>query len=320
MTDTNHFSIEFVQEGRVPVLEGQSLLEASQIAGIPLLHACGGHARCSTCRVLILEGGDSLTPPKEHEKQLGDQMCFPPNVRLACQIRVQGNTAKVTAILRDQSDISLYVGQAAGEATQHMGVEKELVLFFLDIRNFTHFVETHLAFDVIHIIRKLFTMFQTVIDRHNGKVIEIAGDGMYAVFGLNQNLSQSASSAVQAGYTILTELKQFNEYYFVNYFNRTISIGIGVHQGEAIIGTILLGDENHLIVMGYPVNVASRLQNATKELNNDFIVSSAIIDLLPNRPACSESTSIYLRGVPNPLSVYLLGEPYTKGGSLPVTS
>ncbi|GAB3788835.1 hypothetical protein GCM10028818_56180 [Spirosoma horti] len=79
------------------------------------------------------------------------------------------------------------------------------------------------------------------------------------MFGLNQDLALSASSAVEAAYGTLIELKELNENYFLKYLDKRLSIGIGIHQGLIIKGTILLGDLNHMIVMGYPVNVASRL-------------------------------------------------------------
>jgi adenylate cyclase len=52
---------------------------------------------------------------------------------------------------------------------RQIGEELELALFFFDIRNFTSFAETHLAFDVIYIIRKLFSNFQTIIESNAGK-------------------------------------------------------------------------------------------------------------------------------------------------------
>jgi adenylate cyclase len=306
------YMVQFSGEGSVPVPEGNSLLEAALAEGIPLMHLCGGNARCSTCRVLVLAGMEGLGPPTDREKRLKEKMLFPPNVRLSCQTRVTGGGVKVVRILRDESDIGLYVGNEAGQATQQIGQERELVLFFLDIRNFTLFVETHLAFDVIHIVRKLFTAFHAVIDGHGGRVIETAGDGMYAAFGLRTGLAPGARAAVEAGYDILAELERLNAAYFKEYFCQKIAIGIGIHAGKAIRGNIRLGRDNHVVVMGRAVNIAARLQNATKELNNSFVISEAVYRLLPVPPARYQSRSVALRGVTGDLRIYLLGEPYSK--------
>ncbi|MDO1449926.1 adenylate/guanylate cyclase domain-containing protein [Rhodocytophaga aerolata] len=237
-------------------------------------------------------------------------MRFPPNVRLACQTQVEREGVDLSRIIRDESDINLYVGIDAGEATQQLGEEKELVMFFLDIRNFTTFVESHPPFDVIHIIRKLFTTFQKSIELHGGKIIETAGDGFYAVFGFERELNVAVTSAVKAGFDILSDLEKMNESYFSKYFEHYIQIGIGVHAGPAVGGNIRLGSENHMVVMGHAVNVASRLQNATKELNNNFIISACVFHLLQTTLAEYPTTSIQLKGISKPMQVYLLGKPY----------
>jgi adenylate cyclase len=310
--------VRFHEEGTVAVVGEQSLLGAALAEGIPLFHNCGGNARCSTCRVLVMRGSEALAPPGHEEQRLREEMRFPPQVRLACQTRVRGNGVQVARIMRDQSDIDLYVGEEAGEATQQIGQEQELVLFFLDIRNFTYFVETHLAFDVIHIVRKLFTAFHGIIDGYGGRIIETAGDGLYAVFGINTGKTQGATAAIAAGHAILAELDRLNETYFKQYFYQSLAIGIGVHAGAVVKGSIRLGQNNHIVVMGHAVNLAARLQNATKELNNSFIVSHAVFGLLPDPPAGHLHTRLALRGVSQPLQVYLLGKPYAPAGTKPV--
>src|SRR4249919_3105774 len=183
MKESEKYLVEFAEEKIVEVRKNQSILDASLSAGIPHFHACGGNAKCSTCRVLIIEGDDRLTPPSQKESFLKNQMHFPPNVRLACQTHVTGGPVKLRRIIQDETDIGLYVGSAAGDSTQQLGEEKELALMFLDIRNFTQFVESHPAFDVIHIIRKLFSSLQCSIENNKGKIVETTGDGLYAVFG-----------------------------------------------------------------------------------------------------------------------------------------
>jgi adenylate cyclase len=310
MRKKENYQVEFTGEGFVPVRQGETLLEAALNAHIPMFHECGGHGRCSTCRVLVVEGHHSLSPINEKEKMLQSQMRFPPNIRLACQTTVVGKHVKMSRIIRDESDIDLYVGADAGESTQQLGEEKELAMFFLDIRNFTAFVETQLPFDIIHIVRKLFTTFQESIEQNQGKIIETAGDGLYAVFGLESGVKKAVDRAVKAGFSILASLKELNDSYFSKYFNQKIEIGIGVHAGVAVGGNIRLGRENHMVVMGHAVNIASRLQNATKELNNNFIISADVFNLLSAPPAVYKTASLVLKGISKPLQVYLVGEQY----------
>jgi adenylate cyclase len=66
------FLIEFPKEGCVYIRNEETVLDAALSAGIPLFHVCGGRAMCSTCRVLVIEGADFLTPPNAKEKLLND--------------------------------------------------------------------------------------------------------------------------------------------------------------------------------------------------------------------------------------------------------
>jgi adenylate cyclase len=74
---------------------------------------------------------------------------------------------------------------------------------------------------------------------------------------------------------------------------------------------VKVGLENHWVVMGYAVNIASRLQAATKELNNNIVVSADIYDLA-NHVSGVKSQSVALIGVTNPLMVYTIGKPFTQ--------
>lgn len=267
-------TIEFKGEKFIEIKEGQTILEASLQAGIPHYHECGGKAKCSTCRILVLDGAEGLSTPNEKELELKETLGFGDNIRLACQSEVMTDSVKVRRIIRDKTDASIYSNlYKKNKNFQEVGEERQLALFFLDIRNFTPFMESQLPFDVIHIVRRLFQIFKNDVEKNNGKIIETAGDGFYAVFGLGSNLKDAVNSAVTTGFQILNDLKTFNTTYAESYFNHQFEVGIGLHAGNVIVGNIGLGISNNLTVMGLPVNIASRLQSATREINNSFIIS-----------------------------------------------
>jgi adenylate cyclase len=310
LSDKKTFWVEFIGDRSVKIEEGQSILEAALEAGIPHYHDCGGVGQCTTCRVLIHEGVERLTPPNEVEQNLHSNIFFPPNVRLACQTFVNDAPVMLHRIIRDEIDLAIYIDDNEKQASQEIGMEKELALFFLDIRNFTPFMQAYLPFDVIHVMRRLFGLFKKCIEDNHGKVIETAGDGLYAVFGLHEDLDVAVSGSIQAGQSILKELEEFNRNYVETHFNHQFEIGIGVHAGRVIIGNIGLGINNNLTVMGLPVNIASRLQNATKQLNNSFVISDYVFKLA----GCIEGDvyleKIKLKGVKGEFQVHLIGRPY----------
>jgi adenylate cyclase len=258
------FQLDFKGEKVIPVAEGQTILAASLAAGIPHYHACGGKAQCTTCRVLVLEGQEQLSESNSYEKAIRKVRRFPENVRLACQTYVTGEGVKVNRLIKDETDRCLFLdGETAG-ATTVMGEQRKLALFFIDIRNFTAFVESHLPFDVIHIMRRIFILFQNAIEQHQGKIIDTAGDGLYAVFGLESRIKEAAQCAVLAGIKILADVQIFNNTYMRPFFDHIFEVGIGVHVGKVICGNVGIGLNNNLTVMGYPVNIAARLQGVRK--------------------------------------------------------
>lgn len=194
--------------------------------------------------------------------------------------------------------------------TQETEAEKEMALFFLDIRNFTPLVEKYQASDVIHIVKKLFSTFQNIIRIHHGRIIETSGDGFYAAFGLDRDVTEAVNAAVQAGMAILKTLENLNARSLEKNLRQRIDVGIGVHVGKVATGNLHLGSNDHFVVMGYPVNVASRLQAATKELNNNFIVSSAVFNVLKNPLLNCAPVKANLKGVTGPCELHLIGKAY----------
>lgn len=237
-------------------------------------------------------------------------MPFPHNVRLACQTYVQNAPVKLHRIIRDEADIALYTNDFDDAASHQIGSQKELALFFLDIRDFTPFIQAFLPFDVIHIMRRLFALFRHSIEAEDGRIIETAGDGLYAVFGLNTIIKEAVEQAVRAGKSMLEDIVTFNENYVEPHFNHNFQIGIGLHYGKVIVGNVGLGINNNLTVMGLPVNIASRLQAATKTLNNSFVVSEDVYKLLQPKEEEAPATQINLKGVRGQFIVRLMGAPY----------
>jgi len=302
------FWIEFTADRSVKIEEGQTILDASLANGIPHYHACGGLGKCTTCRVLVTDGKENLSAYSERERILRETVPIPANVRLACQTYVTASPVSLHRMIRDEADIEMYIDNKEADL-QNIGDETELALFFLDIRNFTPFMERYLAFDVIHVMRRLFSLFKNCIERSNGQIIETAGDGFYAVFGMGTNIKSACVDAYQAGKNILKELEHFNDRYLQRHFAHYFQVGIGLHAGRVIVGNIGIGVNNNLTVMGLPVNIASRIQAATKQLNNSFLISEIVKQHIDTQDFVAKN-SLQLKGIKEAFVVYLCGQPY----------
>jgi len=189
--------------------------------------------------------------------------------------------------------------------------EMELALLFLDIRNFTTLLEANPAPTVLHIVRVLFLLFSRSIKENGGRIIETGGDSLYAVFGMNGHLEDAVRASVAASHSILYDLDNFNGTYTIPHFGLNLEVGIGLHKGNVVVSYSDLDDIGHLTVMGLPVNIAARLQAATKEMNNNLLISDEAYSLLNNEPD-TKAVAIQLKGISSPVAVRMLGNAYSE--------
>jgi adenylate cyclase len=189
--------------------------------------------------------------------------------------------------------------------------ERELAILFLDIRNFTGLMESQPGQTVIHIVRRLFTAFNQIVKKFEGRVVEVAGDSMYAVFGLKTELKSSVNNAYLAAKAMFQTVDLFNDAYTEPFDGGPLEMGIGLHAGNVFVGEFGLDNAPQLSVMGLPVNIASRLQAKTKELNNDLIISEYAYQQLAHNAAITEHQIVHLQGISHGQQVRLAGKSYS---------
>ena len=253
---------------------GQTILEASLAAGIPHTHACGGHARCSTCRVMVLEGLQRCSPRTAAEEKLARHLGFDCSVRLACQTRVVGNVS-VRRLVLDCEDETLAKEAAHDVARGSAGDERTVAILFADIAGFTAFSEALPAYDVIHTLNRYYHLVGQVVCRHGGTINNYAGDGFMALFGLDKP-EDAAADAVRAGLGIIGAMDKLNAY-IGPLHGRKFAVRVGVHCGEVVVGALGAKDNQHLTVIGDAVNFASRLEAANKQAGTALLVSRDVV-------------------------------------------
>ncbi len=263
-------SITYQNEKAVEADSAATILQASLQNGIPHTHVCGGNARCSTCRVLIMSGLEFCCPRNEKEQKMADRRHFSPAVRLACQTTLSGDVALRRLVL-DNEDEELVDQEVMGTAPRSVGEEKQVAILFSDIRGFTAFSEAHLPYDVIHVLNRYFNRVGSIINRHGGQIDNFMGDGIMALFGLDE-MPGATLRAVQAGVEMLTAVEAMQPY-FEAQFKTNFRIGVGVHFGEVVLGVVGVGERRRLTAIGDAVNLASRIESANKEAGTEFLVS-----------------------------------------------
>jgi adenylate cyclase len=254
----------------VRITPGMTILEASQMAGIPHAAVCGGRGRCSTCRVRISRGLDQLLPPSAAEAAVLRRVGAPPNVRLACQTRPRSDLA-VAPLLPPAA------GPRAGfaRATHMQGHEKEVAVLFADLRGFTTISENKLPYDIVFVLNRYFAAMGQAIEQSGGHVDKFIGDGVMALFGIEGGGEQGARQALAAARRMGKVLTELNET-LTHDLDQPLRIGIGIHLGAAIVGEMGYARAVSLTAIGDPVNIASRLEGLTKDFGVELVVSEPL--------------------------------------------
>jgi len=148
----------------------------------------------------------------------------------------------------------------------------EVTVLFLDLRGFTALSESLDSREVIKLLNEFFAVMVGVIFRHGGTLDKYLGDGLMAYFNAPVSQPQHAALAVQAAMEMVDDLHTLNEKRESDGLP-PLRIGIGIHTGEAVVGTIGAPNRPEYTAIGDTVNVASRLEALTKEMEVEILVS-----------------------------------------------
>ncbi len=277
----------------VEVEPQETILSASLRSGIPHTHACGGKAKCSTCRVLVLEGAEHLPPRNQREETLASRLSLSDDIRLACQTAVQGRV-KIRRLILDCDDEELTREIVACPVPQSAGQEMPLAILFSDIRGFTTFAESLPPYDVIHVLNKYFHRMSKVVQAHGGCVDNYIGDGLMALFGVRPG-GNPVQAAVQAGLAMLAEVEGMKPYLSALY-ESAFDIGVGIHYGEVVVGAVGLGERRRVTAIGDAVNLASRIESANKQAGTRLLVSESAYREIAGKVAVGKRVELSIKG------------------------
>lgn len=186
--------------------------------------------------------------------------------------------------------------------------ESEMTVLFCDIRNFTHIVEFQQAKETFTWLNALFEEINTAITLHNGFVDKYLGDAVMAVF---DHTDTHILDGVRAAVAICDRLQAFNQDRDRFPLAEPLRMGIGIHTGTGVIGTVGSNQRMDTTVVGDVVNTASRLEEMTKTYHCQMIASAPVIaGLPPNHPfQVQPLDEVIPRGKQTPLRIYEILHP-----------
>lgn len=268
---------------RVP--RGLSVLEASLRHNVPNASVCGGRARGSTCRIRVIGDASALPQPSQREAFVLDRVgATDPSIRLACQLRPE----------TDLSFFQIFTPQAISANAQatkphRIGQERYLVSMFVDMRGSTRLAENRLPFDTVFVVNRFLGAVSQAVIECGGQPNQFIGDGELALFGLNSGPQTACRQALRAAAMIAANVEELNRF-LRHDLREPIGFGIGIHGGEVIVGDIGYRDHMVFTALGDAVNVAARLQDMSKSLGYEVILSEEVrvtaglaADALPER-------------------------------------
>ena len=270
---------------KVRVPKGLSVLEASLRNNVPHASVCGGRARCSTCRIRIIGDCSGLPEPSQREAFVLSRVgTADPSIRLACQLRPTTDLSFFQLFLPHTMPAN-----AHASSPTRIGQERYLVNMFVDMRGSTQLAEKRLPFDTVFIVNRFLGAVSQAVMECGGKPNQFVGDGMLALFGLSTGRHEACRQALRAAAMIAANVDEVNQF-LSHDLHEPIRFGIGIHGGEVIVGDIGYRDHMVFTALGDAVNVAARLQDMTKSLGCETVISDEVrataglsADALPQR-------------------------------------
>ena len=178
-------------------------------------------------------------------------------------------------------------------------IQKEMTVLFSDIRSFTTISEAMTPQENFNFINSYLSRVSPVIRAHQGFIDKYIGDAIMALF------PESADDAVRAAVEMQKQVIIYNQHRQLNNYP-PITIGIGLHAGTLMLGTIGEQERMESTVIADAVNLASRLEGLTKVYGAGILVSDSILERLGKREKymCRFVDRVTVKGKKSAVSVF----------------
>jgi class 3 adenylate cyclase len=186
------------------------------------------------------------------------------------------------------------------------GERREVTVMFTDIRGFTRLSETLDPAAVVEMLNGYFGRMSGVIRAHHGHVTRVMGDGIMSVFGALEPNPWHTQDAVEAAIDMRRALEEYNGTMKDRGFPE-LRFGIGIHSGTVVTGLVGSEELQEFTVMGDAVNVASRVEALTRELDVDILVTQDVASRLRARFAMSAMPPMRIKGKADPILTWTIG-------------
>lgn len=160
------------------------------------------------------------------------------------------------------------------------GEERVMTILFSDVRNFTGYSERHTPHEVVQLLNEYFTAIVPAIEYHGGTINQYMGDGLMVLFGAPEQYEDHAIRSVRAAVAMVERVHALRGRW-AQLGASDFRIGVGIHTGRVVVGTVGSPRRLDYSAIGDPVNTAARIEAQTKALEAEILISDATYQALP---------------------------------------
>ena len=179
---------------------------------------------------------------------------------------------------------------------------------FVDLRDSTRLAEGRLPYDVVFIMNQFFAEMHASLRATGGYYAQFRGDGLLALYGLESPLPAACRAAITGAADMQERMERLNRSLAAD-LDEPLRIGIGIHAGVAIVGTLGPPQAPIYSAIGDMVNTAARLENMTKAFACSLVISAEALRQAGLEPGDAVEHQVRVRGKSERLTVYAVGDP-----------
>ena len=215
--------------------------------------------------------------------------------------------------IEEQKEIESLLGQhlskdVANELIVHRNetVGHKVVgsIMFLDIRNFTVMADHQSPEETIEFQNAIFDPLIRIIEKNNGIIHQILGDGFMASFGIAVKNKNHANDSLNAGLEIMEAINHLR----TEQNGNATRVGIGLHSGEVVTGNIGNEIRKQFSIAGKNVIMASRIEQLNKKFKTQFLVSKQFVEMLNCKGCFNDLGEVNVKGFDDKVQIYQVGE------------
>ncbi len=184
---------------------------------------------------------------------------------------------------------------------------RRMTILFSDIRGFTTMSEKMTPEEVVTFLREYLTVMTDAVFQNGGTVDKYIGDAIMALYNVPLEQPDHAARAVRTALAFQERVRPLSEKFHAKH-GGTLACGVGVHTGDAVVGTI--GSEQRLeyTAIGDTINLGSRLESITKEYHASIVISESTYEEVKGQFTTRYLGEVKVKGKEIPVKIYAVAE------------